>query len=144
VVISGHKEAIDRALVIAAEKGFKRSVILPVSAPFHCALMQSAADKMRDALDKITIKTPVLPIMANVTASLQSNVDSIKKLLVEQVTGTVRWRESIMALKEKGVEKVVEVGSGTVLSGLMKRIDKEIAVQSIHSPADIEAFIKTL
>lgn len=144
VVISGHKEAVERAVVIAAERGFKRSVILPVSAPFHCALMQPAADVMQDALAKVAMKTPVLPLMANVTANLQTSTDEIKKLLVQQVTGAVRWRESMLALKEKGMEKGFEVGAGTVLAGLMKRIDKEVTMASIGTPADIEAFLKTV
>jgi [acyl-carrier-protein] S-malonyltransferase len=142
VVISGNKEAIDRALLIAAEKGFKRSVVLPVSAPFHCALMQPAADAMQEALSRVAMRAPSVPVMANVTAALQADPEEIRKLLVAQVTGAVRWRESMIGLKEKGVEKAAEIGSGTVLTGLMKRIDKEISVTPVHSPADIELFIK--
>lgn len=144
VVISGHKEAVERAVAIAATRGFKRSVILPVSAPFHCPLMQPAADAMQDALAKVAMRAPQLPLMANVTASLQTEPEAIKKLLVEQVTGAVRWRESMLALKEKGLERGVEVGAGTVLAGLMKRIDKDVQMISIGTPAEIEAFIKTV
>lgn len=142
VVISGHKEAVERAVVLAAERGFKRSVILPVSAPFHCALMQPAADVMQEALAKVAMQAPRLPLMANVTASLQTSPDEIKKLLVQQVTGAVRWRESMLALKEKGMEKGVEAGAGSVLSGLMKRIDRDVQMTALSAPADIEAFIK--
>ncbi len=143
VVISGHKEAIERAVAIAATKGFKRSVILPVSAPFHCSLMQPAADAMQEALAQVKMNAPIVPVIANVTASEQTDVNEIRKLLVAQVTGAVRWRESMLALKEKGVEAAIEAGSGTVLAGLMKRIDKEIQVTSLHTPQDIEAFLKT-
>ena len=144
VVISGHKEAIERAVAIAATKGFKRSVILPVSAPFHCSLMQPAADAMQEALAQVKMNAPVVPVIANVTASEQTDVNEIRTLLVAQVTGAVRWRESMLYLKEKGIEGAIEAGSGTVLAGLMKRIDKEIQVASLHTPQDIEAFLKTV
>lgn len=144
VVISGHIGAVDRAIALAAEKGFKRSVKLPVSAPFHCALMQPAADVMRVALDKVTIRPPAVPVIANITAAPVTEPEQIRKLLVEQVTGAVRWRESMLYLKEQGVEQIVECGAGTVLAGLMKRIDKEVAAVSLHAPQDIEAFLKTV
>ncbi len=144
VVISGHKEAVERALKIAAEKGFKRSVVLPVSAPFHCPLMKSAADKMREELERVKMAAPCVPVIANVTAQAESEPDTIRNLLVEQVTGMVRWRESMLKLKEYGVTHMVEAGSGTVLCGLMKRIDKEIQTVSLTSAAEIEAFLKTL
>ncbi len=144
VVISGHIGAVDRAIALAAEKGFKRSVKLPVSAPFHCALMQPAADVMRVALDKVTIRPPAVPVIANITAAPVTEPEQIRKLLVEQVTGAVRWRESMLYLKEQGVEQIVECGAGTVLAGLMKRIDKEVAAVSLHTPQDIEAFLKTI
>ena len=143
VVISGHMGAIDRAIALAAEKGFKRSVKLPVSAPFHCALMQPAADAMRAALETVTIGPPVVPVVANVTAAAVSAPERIRQLLVEQVTGAVRWRESMLYLKEQGVEQIVECGAGSVLAGLMKRIDKEVAAVSLHTPQDIEAFAKS-
>ncbi|AWK88021.1 ACP S-malonyltransferase [Azospirillum thermophilum] len=144
VVLSGHAEAIDRAIVLAAERGLKRSVRLPVSAPFHCPLMQPAADAMAEALAKVTISAPVVPVVANVTASAVSDPNEIRRLLVEQVTGMVRWRESVLFMKAQGVDTLVEIGSGKVLAGLTKRIDKELSAVSIGTPADVEAFLKTL
>jgi malonyl CoA-acyl carrier protein transacylase len=144
VVISGHAEAIDRAIMLAAERGLKRSVRLPVSAPFHCPLMQPAADAMAEALANVTINPPVVPVVANVTASAVSDPNVIRRLLVDQVTGMVRWRESVLYMKEQGVDTLVELGSGKVLSGLAKRIDKELAGTSVQGPADVESFLKTL
>ncbi|MCW2237087.1 ACP S-malonyltransferase [Azospirillum canadense] len=144
VVISGHAEAIDRAIMLAAERGLKRSVRLPVSAPFHCPLMQPAADAMAEALANVTISAPQVPVVANVTASAVSDPNTIRRLLVEQVTGMVRWRESVLFMKEQGVDSLVELGSGKVLSGLAKRIDKELAGTSVQGPADVESFLKTL
>ncbi|CBS86961.1 MULTISPECIES: ACP S-malonyltransferase [Azospirillum] len=144
VVISGSAEAIDRAIVLAAERGLKRSVRLPVSAPFHCSLMQPAADAMAEALANVTISAPVVPVIANVTASAVSDPNAIRRLLVEQVTGMVRWRECVLSMKEQGVERLVEVGSGKVLAGLTKRIDKDLAAVSVGTPADVESFLKTL
>ncbi|SMH59381.1 ACP S-malonyltransferase [Azospirillum agricola] len=144
VVISGSAEAIDRAIALAAERGLKRSVRLPVSAPFHCALMQPAADAMAEALASVTIAAPVVPVVANVTASAVSDPNVIRRLLVEQVTGMVRWRECVLAMKEQGVSTLVEVGSGKVLAGLTKRIDKELSATSVGTPADVESFLKTL
>jgi [acyl-carrier-protein] S-malonyltransferase len=142
VVVSGAKAAVDRALQIAASKGAKRSVLLPVSAPFHCALMKPAADAMADALSKVNVQAPCVPVIANVTAGPVSSPDEIKRLLVEQVCGTVRWRESVLKMKELGVDTLVEAGSGKVLAGLVKRIDKEMSAVSLNTPADIEAFLK--
>jgi len=144
VVISGHAEAIDRAIMLAAERGLKRSVRLPVSAPFHCPLMQPAADAMAEALANVTINPPVVPVVANVTASAVSDPNVIRRLLVDQVTGMVRWRESVLFMKEQGVDTLVELGSGKVLSGLAKRIDKELGGTSVQGPADVESFLKTL
>jgi len=141
VVISGHKAAIDRAIALAAEKGFKRSVLLPVSAPFHCALMQPAADAMAEALDKVTVNAPVVPVVANVTAAPTVDPALIRAQLVQQVTGTVRWRESVLAMKGLGVERLIEAGSGKVLAGLVKRIDKDISAVSLQTPEDIDAFL---
>lgn len=141
VVVSGHAEAIDRAIAVAGAKGAKRSVKLPVSAPFHCPLMQPAADAMKDALAKTLIKPPVVPLVANVTASSTSDVEVIRAQLVEQVCGTVRWRESVLFMKAQGVSELIECGAGKVLGGLVKRIDKEMTAQSIGTPADIEAFL---
>jgi [acyl-carrier-protein] S-malonyltransferase len=142
VVVSGTKAAVERAMALAAAKGFKRSVLLPVSAPFHCALMQPAADAMAAALSQVTLQAPVVPLVANVTASPTRDPEEIRKLLVAQVTGTVRWRESVLAMKAAGVDTLVEAGAGKVLAGLAKRIDKEIAAMSLQTPADIEAFLK--
>jgi [acyl-carrier-protein] S-malonyltransferase len=141
VVISGHKAAVDRAIALAAEKGFKRSVLLPVSAPFHCALMQPAADAMAEALDKVTLSAPVVPVIANVTAAPTVDPALIRAQLVQQVTGTVRWRESVLAMKGLGVERLIEAGSGKVLAGLVKRIDKDISALSLQTPEDIDAFL---
>ncbi|MBI3445240.1 MAG: ACP S-malonyltransferase [Magnetospirillum sp.] len=144
VVLSGHKSAVDRAIKIAAEKGIKRAIPLPVSAPFHCALMQPAADAMAEALAKVEMKTPRIPLVANVTASRVTDPDAIRDLLVRQVTGTVRWRESVLFMKAEGVTTLVELGAGKVLGGLAKRIDKELTGSSVGAPADIEAFLKSL
>jgi [acyl-carrier-protein] S-malonyltransferase len=143
VVISGHVAAVDRAIAIAAERGFKRSVKLPVSAPFHCSLMQPAADVMQKALAAIAIKPPSVPLVANVTAEATSDAEEIRTLLVKQVTGAVRWRESVLYMKAQGVEQLVECGTGSVLAGLTRRIDKEIAATSLHTPEEIEAFLKS-
>ncbi|MEA4838871.1 MAG: ACP S-malonyltransferase [Rhodospirillaceae bacterium] len=142
VVLSGSKEALDRAIVLAQEKGVKRALPLPVSAPFHSSLMQPAAKVMEAALAEVTINPPVVPVVANVTASAQTEPHEIRRLLVEQVTGTVRWRESVLFMKEAGVDSMVEMGAGKVLSGLVKRIDKGIDALSLQTPADVEAFLK--
>lgn len=142
VVISGHVAAVDRAMAIAAERGFKRSVKLPVSAPFHCLLMQPAADVMQKALSDVAISAPVVPVVANVTAEAVSNADEIRELLVQQVTGSVRWRESVIYMKAQGVEQLVECGTGSVLAGLTKRIDKELPALSLQTPEDIDSFLK--
>ncbi|MBX6369233.1 MAG: ACP S-malonyltransferase [Rhodospirillales bacterium] len=144
VVLSGHKTAVERAVKIAAGKGAKRAIMLPVSAPFHCALMKPAADEMEEALAASPPRAPQVPLIANVTAAPVSDPEAIRRLLVEQVTAPVRWRESVLAMKERGVDTVVELGAGKVLSGLVKRIDRELAASSVGSPAEIEAFLKTL
>jgi [acyl-carrier-protein] S-malonyltransferase len=144
VVLSGHAEAIDRAVVLAAERGLKRAVRLTVSAPFHCPLMQPAANAMAEALAAVTVNAPAVPLVANITASSVSDPNEIRRLLVEQVTGMVRWRESVLFMKEQGVDTLVEVGAGKVLAGLAKRIDKELSALSIQGPADVESFLKTL
>ena len=144
VVLSGHKTAVDRAIKIAAERGIKRAIPLPVSAPFHCALMQPAADAMAEALAKVDMKTPRIALVANVTALRVTDPDAIRDLLVRQVTGTVRWRESVLFMKAEGVDALVELGAGKVLGGLAKRIDKELSGSSVGNPADIDAFLKTL
>src|SRR5579863_4288283 len=144
VVLSGAKTAIERALKIAAERGARRSILLPVSAPFHCALMAPAAREMEEALASVTLNAPTVPVIANVTAAPVEDPETIRRLLVEQVTGLVRWRESVLAMKAEGVDTVIEVGAGRVLAGLVKRIDRDLATMSVGAPADIEACAKTL
>ncbi|MGN8113415.1 ACP S-malonyltransferase [Labrys sp. 22185] len=144
VVISGTKAAVERAVEIAKGKGAKRAILLPVSAPFHCALMQPAADAMAEALEKVAIAAPVVPLVANVLAQPISDPSEIRRRLVEQVTGTVRWRESVEYLAGAGVTKLVEVGSGKVLSGLVRRIASGVEAVSIGTPDDVAAFAPTL
>jgi [acyl-carrier-protein] S-malonyltransferase len=144
IVISGDAGAVDRALAIAAEKGFKRAIKLPVSAPFHCALMQPAADRMAEVLTATKLSFPAVPVIANVTAAPSSDPDEIKKLLIEQVTSRVRWRECVLAMKDNNIGTIVEIGAGKVLTGLTKRIDKELTGVAVSSPADVETFLKTL
>ena len=144
VVVSGHKAAVERAVEAAKARGCKRGMLLPVSAPFHCPLMQPAADAMQAALEKVELATPRVPLVANVLASEITNPQEIKQRLVEQVTGLVRWRESVQYMRSDGVDMLVECGSGKVLSGLVKRIDKEMTGQALNTPSDIEAFLKTM
>ena len=144
VVLSGAKTAIDRVPEIGKAHGVRRAVPLPVSAPFHCALMQPAADAMAEALSKVAINTPVVPVVANVRAAAVSDPDEIRRLLVAQVTGTVRWRECVGYLAANGVTQVFELGSGKVLAGLAKRIEKSLEAESIGVPADIDAAISKL
>ena len=144
VVISGHAAAVERAIAIAAERGFRKAIKLAVSAPFHCSLMQPAADEMAEALAAATIAPTAIPVVSNITAAPTTTPSEIRRLLVEQVTGMVRWRESVLAMKAAGVDKIVELGSGKVLAGLVKRIDPEIAGSSVGTPADIETFLKTV
>lgn len=144
VVVSGSKAAIERAVDLASEKGAKRAVILPVSAPFHCALMQPAADAMAEALANTDIKAPIVPVISNVTAAATSAPDDIRDLLVQQVTGMVRWRESVLYMKEQGVTQMAEIGAGKVLCGLARRIDKDIKCHAAGTPEQIDALIETL
>jgi [acyl-carrier-protein] S-malonyltransferase len=144
VVVSGHKEAVERAIALAAEQGAKRSVMLPVSAPFHCALMKPTADAMGEALEKVTLSVPAVPLIANVTAQAVSDPATIRRLLVEQVTATVRWRESVETMKAEGVTRLFELGAGKVLAGLTRRIAREIEASSVGTPEDIEATLKAL
>lgn len=144
VVLSGAKAAIERAIEIAKEKGAKRSVLLPVSAPFHCALMQPAADAMAEALADVTINAPSVPVVANVAAEQVTDPEEIRKLLVEQVCGSVRWREGVLYMKDQGVEQLVELGTGKVLSGLARRIDRSLTGVAVNGPADIESFLASL
>jgi len=140
VVLSGAKAAVEKAMEISRVKGVKRAVPLPVSAPFHCALMQPAADEMSEALAGAAISRPVVPVVANVTAGAVEDPEDIRRLLVEQVTGTVRWRESVLYMAGAGVTKFVECGAGKVLSGLLKRIDPNVSGTSVGAPADLEAY----
>ena len=144
IVLSGATAAIERAVEIATEKGAKRSIILPVSAPFHCAMMAPVADIMADELAALLIDEPIVPVVANVTADAQSAPDEIRRLLVEQVTARVRWRESVLFMKNNGVDTLVEIGAGKVLTGLARRIDRKLNGISIQTPEDIEEFLKTL
>lgn len=144
VVISGTRAAIDKAPEIAKAKGIKRAMALNVSAPFHSPMMQPAADKMRDALAAVTIRPPAVPVVANVTAAEVSEPETIRRLLVEQITARVRWRESVLAFRALGVETTVEAGGAKVLTGMVKRIDKELQNLTLDTPADIEAFARTL
>jgi len=144
VVVSGNTAAVQRAVALAAERGARRSIMLPVSAPFHCALMAPAAREMEDALATVSLKEPVVPLVANVTAAPVQDPDEIRRLLVQQVTGLVRWRECVMTLRALGVEETVELGAGRTLSGLIKRIDREITPVAVGTPADIDEFVKRL
>lgn len=139
VVISGHKAAIERAVEIAKAKGVKRAMLLPVSAPFHCTLMQPAADKMAEALAAVTINAPLVPVVANVRAQAVTDPVLIRQLLIEQVTGSVRWRESVQFMVAQGVTEFWEIGAGKALSGMVKRISKETVQRNFGSPDDLAA-----
>lgn len=144
VVVSGHKEAVERAVALATEKGARKAVILPVSAPFHCALMAPAAEAMAPALSETTFNAPSVPVVANVTAKAETSPDVLRNLLVEQITGSVRWRESVLFMRDQGVNELVELGAGKVLSGLTRRIDRAVGGQNIGTPAEIESFLAKL
>ncbi len=139
VVVSGHKEAVERAVEIAKREGAKRAMLLPVSAPFHCALMEPAAQAMAEALDGVTISDPAVPVVANVRAEAVTDGGLIKDLLVEQVTGSVRWRESVSWMSAEGVTSAFEIGAGKALSGMIRRIDREIACQAVGDPDGVAA-----
>lgn len=139
VVVSGHKAAVERACEIAKEHGAKRAVLLPVSAPFHCALMEPAARVMADALAAVDIAAPAVPLVANVTASATADPAQIRELLVEQVTGSVRWRESVGYMAAQGVTEIWEIGAGKALAGMIRRIDKTIACKAVGTPDNIAA-----
>ncbi|MBE1284740.1 MAG: ACP S-malonyltransferase [Rhodobacteraceae bacterium] len=141
VVVSGNKAAVERAAVIAKEKGAKRAVMLPVSAPFHCALMQPAADVMAKALGEVEIKAPAVPLIANVRADEVTDPSEIRALLIEQVTGSVRWRESVQAMAGKGVTEFWEVGAGKALSGMIRKIDRSLASKAVGTPDDIQKIL---
>jgi len=139
VVISGHRAAVDRAMLAAKARGAKRCVLLPVSAPFHCALMRPAADAMAAALGKVAMAAPRVPIIANVIARPLVEPDEIRRRLVEQVAGTVRWRESLLYMGERGITRFIEVGPGKILSGLVKRVVPSAVAAQLGTPRDIEA-----
>jgi [acyl-carrier-protein] S-malonyltransferase len=144
VVISGHREAVERACDIARGRGVKRAMLLPVSAPFHCALMAPAADAMAEALEQVDVHAPSVPLVANVTAAKITDPADIKRLLVAQVTGTVRWRETVLACADMGVDCFVELGAGRVLSGLVRRILPDATAHAAGTPSEIEALLKVL
>ena len=144
VVISGHKNAVDQTIELAKDAGAKRAVLLPVSAPFHCSLMQPAADIMAKALNEIKLEDPIVPLIANVSANEQNNGDVIKDLLIEQVTGSVRWRESIEFMSSKGVSEVFEIGAGKALSGMVRRINREISVNQVFDTSSVRAAVLKL
>jgi [acyl-carrier-protein] S-malonyltransferase len=144
VVLSGHKSAIDRVAEIGKKYGVRRAVPLPVSAPFHCALMQSAADAMAAALAGVTVRSPSVPVIANVLAKPITDPDEIRKRLVEQVTGTVRWRECVATMAANGVDEFYEIGAGKVLAGLVKRTATTANAASLGTPADIDAALAAI
>jgi len=139
VVISGAKAAVERAIEIARERGVRRSVMLPVSAPFHCALMQPAAEAMAEALSGVELAAPSVPVVANVTARPVSDPEALRRHLVEQVTAAVRWRETIAFMSDAGVDRIYEIGAGKVLSGLARRISRDLDAQALGTPEDVEA-----
>ncbi len=138
VVVSGSKAAVERAAEIAKEKGAKRAIMLPVSAPFHCALMQPAADVMAEALASVEIKAPAVPLVANVRAEAVADPDMIRQLLVEQVTGSVRWRESVQYMVAQGVTEAWEIGAGKALSGMIRKIDRALVCTAVGTPEDVQ------
>jgi [acyl-carrier-protein] S-malonyltransferase len=144
VVVSGHLAAVEAAVALASEQGAKRAVMLPVSAPFHCALMEPAAAAMHAALEKVDMNAPSVSVVANVTAQAESDPATIRGLLVDQVTGMVRWRESVLWAAQNGVTDMIEIGAGKVLCGLVRRIDKTVSTSAVGAPADIDAVIETL
>ena len=144
IVVSGHAAAVTHAIALAAGRGSRRSIMLPVSAPFHSPLMQPAADMMQEALAEVALQRPGVLLVANVTAKATADPDEIRKLLVAQVTHMVRWRETVELFAANQVEEVLEIGAGRVLAGLVKRIDRDLAASSVGTPADIEALLKRL
>lgn len=144
VVLSGAAAAIDRAVALAPEQGVKKAIPLQVSAPFHCSLMAPAASVMEEALSKVEVLPPLVPLIANVTAAPVEDPDAICRQLVEQVTGMVRWRECVLAIRDRDIDTLVEIGSGKVLSGLTRRIDRDLNALSVGDPGGVEAFLKTL
>lgn len=144
VVVSGHKAAVERAVELAKARGAKRAMLLPVSAPFHCVLMQPAAEVMKDALEEVAMDTPAVPLVANVRAEAVTDPDEIRALLVEQVTGSVRWRESVAYMAGEGVTETWEIGAGKALSGMVRRIARETVMRNVATPEDVAAAAATL
>jgi len=144
VVVSGHAAAVERAVAVAKERGAKRAVTLPVSAPFHCRLMAPAAETMEQALSDTAIAAPGPPVVSNVTAEPETDPDAIRQRLVEQVTRTVRWRESVRTMQERGVDTLVELGHGNTLSGLARRIDRSLASRAVGGPQQIDELLESL
>ena len=144
IVVSGHRGAVERAVALAASKGVRRAMLLPVSAPFHCALMEPAAEAMAEALESTPPRAPIVPLIANVSAVKATDPTEIADLLVRQVTALVRWRECVNAMVALGVDSFVELGAGKVLSGLIRRIVPDAATASAATPADVEALLKVL
>lgn len=144
VVVSGHKDAVERAVELAKARGAKRAVLLPVSAPFHCALMEPAAGAMAEALNTVELNRPAVPLVANVVAEAINNTATIRSLLVEQVTGSVRWRESVLFMAREGVGEIWEIGAGKALSGMIRRIDRDIATRAVGTPEDVAAAVAAL
>ncbi|GJL85863.1 MAG: malonyl CoA-acyl carrier protein transacylase [Micavibrio sp.] len=144
IVVSGHKSAVERAVALASEKGAKRALILPVSVPSHSSLMQPAAEIMQAALAEADMIAPPIPVVCNVTAQDENDTDRIRRLLVDQMTNRVRWRESVLWMRDQGVTDMVEIGAGKVLSGLARRIDKEITCENVSTPEGVESLIEKL
>ena len=144
VVVSGNRAAVERAVELAKARGARRAILLDVSAPFHCSLLQPAADAMAEALESVAMDDPSVPLVANVTAEPVERAADLSGLLVRQVTATVRWRESMMFMRDNDVDRVVELGAGKVLSGLVRRIDREMSGVAVEGPDDIEALLKEL
>ena len=144
VVVSGHKEAVERAVEIAKGRGARRAVLLPVSAPFHCALMQPAAEAMAEALSHVDMNAPKVPVVANVLAHAETDPTLLRSLLVDQVTGSVRWRESVAWMADQGVEEIWEIGAGKALSGMIRRIAKQVTCRAVGTPEDVKAAVEAL
>ena len=144
VVVSGHREAVERAVEIAKGRGARRALMLPVSAPFHCALMQPAAERMRAALAEVPLERPAVPLVANVRAQAVEDPDEIRRLLVDQVTGMVRWRESVAWMAAQGVTELVEIGAGKALSGMAKRIERGLGTAAVNGPEDVRRLAEAL
>ena len=144
IVVSGHRGAVERAVALASSKGVRRAMLLPVSAPFHCALMAPAADAMAEALDITPPRAPIVPLVANVSAAKATDPSEIGELLIKQVTAMVRWRECVNAMVELGCDSFVELGAGKVLSGLVRRIAPDATTASAATPAEVEAMLKVL